>query len=189
MTALTAEALLLAPPPIPEPDGPALRLVPAPASAPPYDDELVDGAPPLGPIPRLRAVPEPIPRAPDDADAWLAASRTPTCALPAAGLFARVLLQGVLEVLAGVRPLKQLQRDTSPELYARLQATCGDPGRDRGAVIRPGGRSVRSLHVQQRPEGVAEICATVLRGSRPTALALRLEGLDGRWRCTELAGV
>ena len=189
MTALTTEALLLAPLPIPDTAEPALRLVPAPASAPPYDDELVDGAPVLRPIPRLRAVPEPTPHALDDADAWLAASRTPTCALPAVGLFARVLMQGVLEVLAGVRPLKQLQRDTSPELYARLKATCGEPGRERGPVIRPGGRTVRSLHVQQRPEGVAEVCATVLRGSRPTALAMRLEGLDGRWRCTELAGV
>jgi len=48
---------------------------------------------------------------------------------------------------------------------------------------------VRSLHLQERPEGVVEVCATVQRGTRAGAFALRLEGLDGRWRCTELLGV
>jgi hypothetical protein len=45
------------------------------------------------------------------------------------------------------------------------------------------------LHVQERPEGVVEVCATVQRGGRVAALALRLEGFDGRWRCTVLQGV
>jgi hypothetical protein len=49
--------------------------------------------------------------------------------------------------------------------------------------------AVRSLHVQERPEGVAEVCATVRRGPRMAAIALRLEGIGGRWCCTELAGV
>jgi len=54
---------------------------------------------------------------------------------------------------------------------------------------RPGAQAVRSLHLQERPEGVVEVCATVQRGTRASAFALRLEGLDGRWRCTELLGV
>jgi hypothetical protein len=171
-------------PPQPGPEArPALRLVAAPASAPPYDDE------PGGPA-RLRLV-GPLTVAPPpavfDDDAWLAAARTPSTELPAAQVFARVLVQGVLEVLAGVRPLRQLQRDTSPELYAWLVSTV--PRRPRPTGPRPDRRAVRSLHVQQRPEGVAEVCATVQRGPRTAALALRLEGLDGRWRCTELVGV
>jgi hypothetical protein len=48
---------------------------------------------------------------------------------------------------------------------------------------------VRSLHVQQRPEGVAEVCATVRRGERTAAIARRLEGVGGRWCCTDLAGL
>jgi hypothetical protein len=47
---------------------------------------------------------------------------------------------------------------------------------------------VRSVHVQERPDGVAEVSATVRRGGRYAAVALRLEGVDGQWRCTELAG-
>ncbi len=188
MTALTVEPLLARV----LPSTPGLRLVAAPASAPPYDDELVDGAPVLQLVPALTSVPEQagpgdVPL--DHAEAWLAASRTPSDALPPARAVARVLLQGVLEVLAGVRPLRQLQRDTTAELYTRLQSSLEScPGRGAGGAVRPDGRAVRSVHVQERPEGVAEVCATVVRDGRTAALALRLEGLDGRWRCTELAG-
>lgn len=121
------------------------------------------------------------------AAAWLAASRTPTSGLPAAQDFARVLLRGVVEVLAGVRPLKQLQRDTTLELYTSLSESLSARPVPRGN--RPALQAVRSLHVRARPEGVAEVCATVRQGSRLVALALRLEGQDGRWRCTDLVGV
>ena len=122
-----------------------------------------------------------------DVELWLAARRTPTAELPAALPFARALVQGLLEVLAGVRPLRQLQRDTTPELYAVLERAVSRQRAPAGP--RPGGRAVRSVHVQEHPEGVVEICATVQRGLHAGALALRLEGLDGRWRCTELVGV
>lgn len=166
MTALTAEAL------------PVLRLVPAPASAPPYDDEP-------GPAPRLRLV-APLPAAEPDSDTWAEAERTPASRLPGAKVFAHRLVQGVLEVAAGVRPVKQLRRDTTPELYETLASNLS--GRPRTAGERPL-RPILSLHVQERPEGVAEVCGTVQRGSRVVAVALRLEGMDGRWKCTELVGV
>ncbi|MCW2598983.1 MAG: 3-hydroxyacyl-CoA dehydrogenase [Frankiales bacterium] len=176
MTALTTEPLAAA-------ERPALRLVAAPASAPPYDDEPGD-APLLRLVAPLTVVPDPVLL---DDDAWLAAERTPSTQLPAVQAFARVLVQGVLEVLAGVRPLKQLQRDTTPELYASLAGSLA--GRPRATGARPNRRAVRTLHVQERPEGIAEVCATVQRGARTVALALRLEGLDGRWKCTELVGI
>jgi hypothetical protein len=175
MTALTTESL---------PSLPPLRLLPAPSSAPPYDDETA-AAPPLrlvAPLPTV--VPAPLPF---DEEAWLAARRTPTSALPAPRGFARSLVQGLLEVLAGVRPVKQLQRDTTPELYAALSEDVSRLPRVTGP--RPDHRAVRSLHVQARPEGIVEVCATVQRGGRLVALALRLEGQDGRWRCTDVAGL
>ncbi len=186
MTAQSVEPLPLVP---------VLRLVPAPVCAPPYDDELV-----RAPVLRLAPAPAPpklvlplraLPRAPEpvieDADDWCTPRRTPTAQLPASQPFARALVQGLLEVLAGVRPVKQLQRDTTAELYAVLEQTVGRQPRSVGP--RPGARAVRSLHLQERPEGVVEVCATVERGTRAGAFALRLEGLDGRWRCTELLGV
>lgn len=45
---------------------------------------------------------------------------------------------------------------------------------------------VRSVHVSEPADGVAEVCATVQRGLRATTMALRIEGVDGRWQCTAL---
>jgi hypothetical protein len=165
-------ALELVPPP--------LRLVPAPPSAPPYDDEV--GAPVLRLVRSAPGAPEPL-----DDDAWLAGERTPTGELPASRVFTRTLVQAVLEVLAGVRSVKQLRRDTTPELYTAITALL--QGRVMPTGTRPDPRSVRSVHVQERPEGVVEACATVQRDGRVAALGLRLEGFEGRWRCTDLVGI
>jgi hypothetical protein len=35
-------------------------------------------------------------------------------------------------------------------------------------------------------DGVAEVSVVIDDGRRARALAMRLEGSDGRWRCTEL---
>jgi hypothetical protein len=163
-----------------EPQSVPLRLLPAPLSAPPYDDE------PFRPVLRLvRSAP--VEQQAVDDDAWVAAERTATAQLPSSRLFARAWLQALLEVVAGVRSIKQLRRDTTPELYASIVAVL--EGRKLPTGRRPGPRCVRSLHVQERPEGVVEACATVTRQGRLSALALRLEGFEGRWRCTELVGL
>lgn len=170
---------------------PPLRLLPVPACEPPYDDErpvrLVATPAPLGPLraltpPPLRLVPTPGSAEDDEAP-----SRTPVSDLPPARPVAQALVQGLLEVMAGVRPVSQLQRGTTPELFAQLEQVVH--GRPRAVGARPVTGAVRSLHVQERPEGVAEVCATVRRGPRLAAVALRLEGIRGRWTCTELAGL
>jgi hypothetical protein len=45
---------------------------------------------------------------------------------------------------------------------------------------------VHSIHIIEPADGVAEIAAIVRVGERFRAMALRLEGLDGRWRCVRL---
>lgn len=172
---------------------PVLRLLPVPVSEPPYDDELPvrlvsPAAPPLGPLrglapPPLRLVPS-LPLPSEDEDGPV---RTPASDLPPARPVAHALVQGLLEVLAGVRPVSQLQRGTTPELFLQLEQVVHS--RPRPGGTRPVTGAVRSLHVQERPDGVAEVCATVRRGPRLAALALRLEGIGGRWCCTELAGL
>ena len=112
-------------------------------------------------------------------------ARSRTADLPPPGPFARALVQRLVEVRAGVRPLPQLQRDTSPGLYAELERHL----RRRPAEQAAGSRRVLSVHVQDRPDGVAEVCATVRYGERARALALRLEALHGRWTCTLLLGL
>lgn len=169
---------------------PTLRLLPVPISEPPYDDELpfrpVHGRlHPIGPLRSLaplHLVPDP----PVEQDEKVR-RRTLIGELPAVRPVAHALVQGLLEVLAGVRPLVQLRGRTSSELYARLEQVVHDGPHPTG--LRPAGNAVRSLHLQERPEGVAEVCATVHRGLRTAAFALRFEGIDGHWCCTELAGI
>jgi hypothetical protein len=108
--------------------------------------------------------------------------RTGRDALPDAEAWTRRLVQAVVEVVSGVRPLAQLVRWTSPDVYAGLQRRGSALGRPL-----PGRRAVvRSVHLCEPADGVIEACAVVIAGSRVRAVALRLEGLDGRWRMTAL---
>jgi hypothetical protein len=45
---------------------------------------------------------------------------------------------------------------------------------------------VTSVHVSEPADGVAEIAAVIRRGPRFHAVAARLEGIDGQWRCVQL---
>jgi len=162
---------------------PELRLVPAPSSLPPYDDG--DGVPA-----RLRLVRSPdrtlpaYPHRPGEAHHEVPGPRQ---GLPDARPFAHALVQRLLEVRGGVRPVAQLQRDTTPTLFADLEHELVRRPRSSGA--RPTGRDIRSVHVQERAGGVAEVCATVRRGDRMAALALRLEAFHGQWVCTQVQGL
>lgn len=188
---------------------PPLRLLPAACWEPPYDDErdpeeLAAAQAAARAAPALRlvtpVVDDPVPLrigAPTEEEAEQGVDdderdrerrrRTPARDLPSAQRFAHALLQRLVEVLAGVRPLGQLERDLTLEAFEELTRCYARSPRTSGP--RPTARAVRSVHVQARPEGVAEVCGTVLRGDRPVAVALRLEGRDGAWRCTDLVGV
>ena len=100
------------------------------------------------------------------------------------------LVQAIVEVVSGLRPVSQLVRWTSADVYESVQ------GRMRNEPVAPlparvSSRSrfpevVRSVHVSEPVDGIAEICAILQQGRRCRAIALRLEGLDGRWQCTAL---
>lgn len=163
---------------------PVLRVVPAPPCAPPYDDELTTGAPL-----HLVADPAPLPEPPAyDETRWYVEDRTPTAELPPARPHVGLLVQALVEVFAGARPLTQLRRQLDMELYAELAGRLQDGRRLPGG--RPEPRCVLSVHTQERAEGVVEACATVRRRSgRFHAVALRLEGFGGAWVCTVLEGM
>jgi hypothetical protein len=96
-------------------------------------------------------------------------------------------LQALLEVLAGSRPPAQVRRFTADAVYADLTTKVTRRAVDgRAAGPAPRGDAVRSVHITEPDDGVVEACAVVRRGSRMRAVALRLEGRDGRWQCTAL---
>jgi hypothetical protein len=113
---------------------------------------------------------------------------TPRAQLPEPTPWAGRLVQGLLEVLSGVRPASQLVRWTTTEVYDSVQRRVAQAS----VETRAGGQQrrlaevVRSVHVSEPADGVAEVCAIVAQGPRCRAVAMRLEGVDGRWQCTAL---
>jgi hypothetical protein len=110
--------------------------------------------------------------------------------LPDPRRWAARLAQGVLEVAAGARPSSQLWRWTTQEVLDDIRqrsrpVTLLDSQRRRAQVP----AMVRSVHLCEPADGVAEATAIVVGRLRTRALALRLEGLDGRWLCTALEWV
>ena len=117
--------------------------------------------------------------------------KTASTMLPAPTPWAGRLVQAVIEVVSGVRPASQLVRWTTAPVY---EALCGRVARplsypgagSRNAVNTRLAEVVRSVRVSEPRDGVAEVCAIVQQGPRCRAIALRLEGIDGRWQCTAL---
>lgn len=99
--------------------------------------------------------------------------------LPEPRQWAGRLVQALVEILAGDRPAAQLVRWTSSQVYDDIATRVGGGGASRRPVV-------RSVHICEPADGVAEVAALIRRGARCSALALRLEGLDGRWQCTAL---
>jgi len=125
-----------------------------------------------------------------DTDPAVAVVATSRADLPDPGPWTAQLVQAVLEVLAHERPRQQLVRWLAPEVYADLGVhLAASPARP-AAGRAPSGRArrtVSSIHVSEPADGVVEASAVVLGGRRARAVAVRLEGWDGRWRCTRLA--
>ena len=93
---------------------------------------------------------------------------------------AAMLARAVLEALAGIRPVSQLARWVVPEVLAVLQSSAVT------RAARPAPTALRRVLVCEPTPGIAEVTAVVDRGPRVEAMALRLEGLDGRWLVTAL---
>ena len=94
--------------------------------------------------------------------------------------------QAVVESVGGQRPVTQLVRWTSPQVYRDLdrrallvrQALDG-----RARAVHP---QVRSVHVSRPTSEAAEVSVHVRHGQRSRALALRLERKRDRWCCVAL---
>ncbi len=100
------------------------------------------------------------------------------------------VVQGLLEVLAGVREAEQLARWFSEDAYRSLLTRAGLATRARSARNAAAHRpiyGVRSVRLSSPADGVVEATAIVSAAARTRAVVLRLEGFDRRWRVTTAA--
>lgn len=115
---------------------------------------------------------------------------TPRLELPDPLPLLRSLTRGVLEVLAGVREVDQLARWFSEDAYRSLVTRANLSARARSARGVPPARpsfDILSVRTSEPVDGVVEAVVVVAGPGRTRAVAIRLEGLDRRWRSTSLA--
>ncbi|MGN7964718.1 Rv3235 family protein [Microbacterium sp. 22179] len=121
---------------------------------------------------------------------YFARQPTPTVELPDPAPLLRSLTHGVLEVLAGVREVDQLARWFSEDAYRSLVTRSNLSARARsarGVVPARPSFEIRSLRISAPVDSVIEAVVIVAGPGRTRAVAVRLEGLDRRWRATSLA--
>ncbi|MCW2530531.1 MAG: hypothetical protein JWP62_101 [Blastococcus sp.] len=168
------------------PEQSPLRLVVVPTPQPPLEDEHIPVrlVRPGVPVPRPVHRPGPRPRTghptplhDDFGPTWSSRAE-----LPDPRDAGRRLITLTLEAMAGRRPLLQVQPMTSPGVFAALSAG----RRPRWCAASSSPLLVGRVHVSEPVDGVAEISAVARRDGRAHAVAARLEGIDGRWRCTAL---
>ncbi|MDP3972265.1 MAG: Rv3235 family protein [Candidatus Nanopelagicales bacterium] len=114
----------------------------------------------------------------DDIDDFSERRATPTRELPEPVAWSARLAQAIVEARSGIRSPQQLSRWTTRAILTDLRAAHRSV-REREAIqVR-----VRSVHASQPADGVVEATAVVSWGTRHRALALRMEGWDGKWIC------
>ncbi len=127
-------------------------------------------------------------------DAHTEFSRLPTARadLPPAGAWVARMAMAMVEVYLGQRPASQLIRWTTPDVLSHLQYSARvraahpstAPRSRPGEVVRIGRYSIASMRVVEPADGIVEATVILIGPARPIPLAIRLEGLDGRWICT-----
>jgi hypothetical protein len=163
-----------------------LRLVVVRTPQPPLADDahpwrlVVPGAAVPRPVHRPGPRPRPDHRIPPDRD--FGPEYCGRADLPDPRAAGRQLLTLALEAFAGRRPIGQLRPLASQGLFAAMSA--GRPPRWCAEGTAP--FAVGRVHLCEPVDGVAEVSAVVRRSGRAHAVAARLEGIDGRWRCTAL---
>lgn len=121
---------------------------------------------------------------------YFAPQPTPTVELPDPAPLLRSLTQGVLEVLAGVREVDQLARWFNEDSFRSLVTRANLSARARSARGVSPTRpifEIQSIRACEPMDSVIEAVVIVAGPGRTRAVAIRLEGMDRRWRATSLA--
>ncbi len=124
-----------------------------------------------------------------DSDDFFGHQPATTSSLPDPAPLLENLTRCVVEILAGARELEQISRWLSDDVYRHLLTRVILSARARHAkgqaVVRPS-FSIGSTTVCEPRDGVVEAVVIVRGRARARAVAIRLEGLDHRWRATAI---
>ena len=99
------------------------------------------------------------------------------------------LTRCVIEIIAGARDLEQIARWVDDGVYTTLLKRVVVSAQARQAARKPAARPVFTLGtvtVCEPRDGVVEAVIVVHGRARTRAVAIRLEGLDRRWRATAI---
>jgi hypothetical protein len=113
----------------------------------------------------------------EEYDAEFAPEPTSASELPDIDELIFQFIHKVVEIWAGRRSASQVQAMCHHLIYSDLQRRAGQQ-----KLV---GR-VRKIKVTQPLDGVSESTVTVRYADRLRVVAIRFEGLDGRWLCTAL---
>jgi hypothetical protein len=110
--------------------------------------------------------------------------------LPDPEVFVRNFTHRAVEVMTGSRDISQIARWVTEDVYNSMKEQVS--GRQRQKSLLPpkvqfqATRTFRLSNVRfsEPREGIIEACVLVTGGNRVRAAALRLEGLDRRWRAS-----
>ncbi|MCU1530156.1 MAG: 3-hydroxyacyl-CoA dehydrogenase [Frondihabitans sp.] len=112
---------------------------------------------------------------------------TPRSNLPDPAPLVTNLARCVVEILAGAREIEQIARWVTDDVYRHLLKRVVLAARARSARGSTTARptfSVGSIRLTEPSDGVIEAVVIMHGRVRSRAVALRLEGLDRRWRAT-----
>lgn len=119
------------------------------------------------------------------------AQPTPRAELPEPSDVIERLALLACEILAGTRNLDQIARWVTDDVYRQVAERSIRARRKRATLTNQAPQrpsvSVMSSHLCEPRDGIVEGVALVKIGPRTRAVAVRLEGLDRRWRASSLA--
>ena len=110
--------------------------------------------------------------------------------LPDPELLVTNLARCILEVLAGARDLEQVNRWVTDDVYATLlhrTVLAERARRVKGITASRPALTVLNTHLSEPRDGIIEATVIIRNPIRVRAVAIRLEGLDRRWRATAIA--
>jgi uncharacterized protein DUF6459 len=159
------------------------------STALPVDSEPSAPAAPAGPDATPEALPSKVIRSRFSPDEFFGHQPASTSALPNPEPLIENLTRCVIEILAGARDLEQISRWVTDDVYRHLLKRVVLSARARHAKGQKASRptfSIGSTTMFEARDGVVEAVVIVRGRARTRAVALRLEGLDDRWRATAI---